>query len=59
MTSLLSFNTIAAFFRAMIEAQLKPLPGALGAHSAADAANDDSTGDREVEYLYWGLFPVY
>lgn len=59
MTSLLSFNDIAAFFRDLIEAQLKPLPGTAERQSQGDAADEDRISEHEAEYFYWGLFPVY
>lgn len=60
MTSLLSFNGIAAFFRELIEAQLQPLPGSeADARSGTGDDDDDRIPERELEYFYWGLFPVY
>ena len=59
MTSLLSFDNIAAFFREMIEAQLKPLPGAADRQFLEDESDEDRISEREAEYFYWGLFPVY
>ena len=59
MTSLLSFDSISAFFRNLIEAQLKPLPGVPAAQSLVDDADEDRISEREAEYFYWGLFPVY
>lgn len=59
MTRLLSFSSIAVLFRDMIEAQLQPLPGASNRQSLGDEADEDRVGEREAEYFYWGLFPVY
>lgn len=58
MTSLLSFNGIAAFFRELIAAQVKPLPGVTTTRSETDE-DEDRISEREAEYFYWGLFPVY
>ncbi|MCX8998150.1 hypothetical protein NOF55_13645 [Rhizobiaceae bacterium BDR2-2] len=59
MTSLLSFNSIASFFRELIEAQLRPLPGTETSARYSDEDDDDRVDERELEYFYWGLFPVY
>ena len=59
MTSLLSFNSLALFLREMIEAQLKPLPGTRSTERESGTDDDDKVKERELEYFYWGLFPVY
>lgn len=62
MTSLLSFNTLASLFRELVEAQFRPYPYSAGETGPAPSLSDEDEDEdrvRELEYFYWGLFPVY
>lgn len=56
MTSLLSFTGLATFFQELLAAHRLPLPGAA---VPSDDDEDARISERELEYFYWGLFPVY